>query len=183
VDAAAGVAGDAVAAAAGAEREDVVMRWSIRTRCVVVVVALLSWLTPSVDAKEQKLATLVPKLDPAWQRLKQSNDQFLTEDQQTLLHDLAFAAAAAGGCPGFTLDRDKFKQGFESLKTDDYMKLPADEKRKREYRLMMNYGAAVALYTAEGLLHPKEGCKFAETKRDQGPGRFWVEPASTPPAR
>jgi hypothetical protein len=45
------------------------------------------------------------------------------------------------------------------------------------------HGAAVALYTAEGLLHPKQGCKFAETKRDQGPGRFWVEPASTSPAR
>jgi hypothetical protein len=136
-----------------------------------------------VDAKEQKPTALVSKLDPAWQRLKQSNDQFLTEDQQTLLHDLAFAAATTGGCPGFTLDQDKFKQGFESLKTDDYMRLSAEDKRKREYRLMMNYGATVALYTAEGLLHPKEACKFAETKRSGGPGRFWVEPASTPPAR
>lgn len=159
------------------------MTCSIRTRCAVVVVALAACsMTPVHAAQTRKPRILVSKLDPAWERLKQSNDKFLTEDQQTMLHDLAFAAAAVGGCPGFTLDRDKFKQGFEALKTDDYMKLPPDEKRKREYHLMMNYGATVALYTAEGLLHPKEACRFAETKRDQGPGRFWVEPSSNEPA-
>jgi len=47
---------------------------------------------------------------------------------------------------------------------------------------MMNFGATVALYTAEGLLHPKEACKFAETKRGERPGQYWV-PTSGPPAR
>lgn len=159
------------------------MTSSIRTRCAVVMVALAACVPAPLHAAQKRAPRiLVSQLDPAWERLKRSNDKFLTEDQQTLLHDLAFAAAAAGGCPGFALDQDKYKQGFEALKSDEYMKLPADEKRKREYHLMMNYGAAVALYTAEGLLHPKEGCRFAETKRDQGPGRFWVEPSSTEPA-
>jgi|SRR5262245_7157492 len=158
------------------------MTWSVRVRYVAVLVALLA--RPALGASGPAEApALNSQLNPAWDRLAKSNEKFLTKDQEALLHDLAFATAAAGGCPGFTIDRDKFKQGFESFKTDDYMKLPAEEKRKIDYRLMMNYGAAVALYTAEGLLHPKQGCKFAETKRDQGPGRFWVEPASTPPAR
>ncbi len=157
------------------------MTWPIRARCVGVVVALLVWQASSASSQERNRA-LASQLDPAWQRLAQSNDQFLSKDQESLLHDLAFAAAAAGGCPGFSLDRDKFEKGFESFKTDDYMKLPADQKRKREYRLMMNYGAAVALYTAEGLLHPKEACKFAEGRRDLGPGRFWVAPVSSEPA-
>jgi hypothetical protein len=47
---------------------------------------------------------------------------------------------------------------------------------------MMNYGAAVALYSAEGLLHPKEACKLAEEKRGAGPSRFWIEPASAAPS-
>ena len=158
------------------------MTWSFRVRYAAVLVALLSRPAPGASGPVEAPA-LNSQLNPAWDRLAQSNDKFLTKDQEALLHDLAFASAAAGGCPGFTIDRDKFKQGFESFKTDDYMKLPAEEKRKFDYRLMMNYGAAVALYTAEGLLHPKQGCKFAETKRDQGPGRFWVEPASTSPAR
>jgi hypothetical protein len=158
------------------------MTWSTHIRSATVVVALLVWLAPNVDA-QQEAPALVSQLNPAWKRLDQSTGKFLTPDQETLLHDLAFASAAAGGCPGFTIDRDKFEQGFQGFKTDDYMKLPAEEKRKFDYRLMMNYGAATALYTAEGLLHPKEACKFAERKRSEGPGRFWVEPASAPPPR
>jgi hypothetical protein len=158
------------------------MARSFRIRYAAVLVAMLA--RPALGASGPVEApALTSQLNPAWERLAQSNEKFLTKDQETLLHDLAFASAAAGGCPGFTIDRDKFKQGFENFKTDDYMKLPAEEKRKFDYRLMMNYGAAVALYTAEGLLHPKDGCKFAERKRSEGPGRFWVEPASSPPAR
>src|SRR5262245_17394464 len=125
--------------------------------------------------------SFISRLDPAWDRLGQSNSQFLSLDQQALLDDLAFAAAVSGGCPGFQLDKTKFEDGFKGFKSDEYMKLSAEEKRRREYRLMVNYGATVALYTAEGLLHPKDACKFAETKRDLGPGRFWMPVSDTPP--
>ena len=94
-------------------------------------------------------------------------------DQRRLLDDLAFAMAVSGGCPGFQLDQDKFKKAFEGFRTDDYMKLPPDQKRQREYRLMMNFDATVALYTTEGLLDPKEACKLAEGK----------QPTSGSPAR
>ena len=94
-------------------------------------------------------------------------------DQRRLLDDLAFAMAVGGGCPGFEIDQDKFKKAFEGFRTDDYMKLPPDQKRQREYRLMMNFDATVALYTTEGLLDPKEGCKLAEGK----------QPTSGSPAR
>jgi len=53
------------------------------------------------------------------------------------------------------------------------VRLPSDDELRRRD----------ALYTAEGLLHPKDGCRFAEKKRNAGPGRFWVEPTSAPPAR
>ncbi len=158
------------------------MDGSIRNGCAAILVGLLACLTQEVRAQDELPPALVTRLDPAWQRLAASNAKFLNLDQQALLDDLAFAAAVSGGCPGFQLDREKFEQGFKALGTDDYMKLPADQKRRLEYRLMANYGATVALYTAEGLLHPKDACKYAERKRDLGPGRFWVQPASGTPA-
>lgn len=158
------------------------MAWLFRIRYAAVLIAMLAQPALCTSSPAEAPA-LVSQLNPAWERLAKSNEKFLTKDQEALLHDLAFATAAAGGCPGFTIDREKFEQGFQGFKTDDYMKLPAEEKRKFDYRLMMNYGAATALYTAEGLLHPKDGCRFAEKKRNAGPGRFWVEPANTPPAR
>jgi hypothetical protein len=178
-------AGDgAAAAAAGAERteEGIVMDGSIRMGGIALVAGLLLGLARVAGAQDE-LPKMAPKLDPVWNRLAASNAKFLNQDQQVLLDDLAFATAvAAGGCPGFRLDRQKFEDAFRSFSTDDYMKQSPDEKRRREYRLMMNFGATVALYQAEGVLHPKEACRFAEEKRAAGPGRFWVQPASATPA-
>ncbi len=159
------------------------MDGSIRMGGIALVAGLLLGLARVAGAQDD-LPRMAPKLDPVWNRLAVSNAKFLNRDQQALLDDLAFAAAvASGGCPGFQLDRQRFEDGFKSLRTDDYMKAPADEKRRREYRLMMNFGATVALYQAEGVLHPKEACRFAEERRAAGPGRFWVQPASATPAR
>jgi hypothetical protein len=168
----------AVAAVAGAERteEDLVMNGSTCIRMGLLVV-LLAGLAPVSRAQDPPTAR-ASKLDPAWQRVAQSNAKFLTKDQQALLHDLAFAAAAAELCPGFRVDRDAFVKAFEAFKTPEYMKLPPDKKRRLEYRLMVNFGALVALYHAEGLLHPKEACRLAEEKRAAGPGRYWVQPAA-----
>ena len=160
------------------------MHGSIRTGWTAILVGLVACLAAQGVQAQDELPRLVSKLDPAWQRLAANNAKFLTKDQQALLDDLAFAAAVSGGCPGFAIDKQKFEQGFRGFKTDDYMKLPPDEKRKLEYRLMTNYGATVALYTAEGLLRPKEACKFAEEKRSAGPGRFWAQTMSeTPPTK
>jgi hypothetical protein len=159
------------------------MDTSMRTGWTAVVVGLIVCLARVGNAQGDLPKALVSRLDPAWDRLGQSNAKFLSVDQQALLDDLAFAAAVSGGCPGFELDKPKFEDGFKGFKTDEYMKLSPEEKRRREYRLMANYGATVALYTAEGLLHPKGACKFAETKRDLGPGRFWLPVSDTPPAK
>jgi hypothetical protein len=175
-----------VAAAGGAERdgEDVMMDASMRTGWIfAIVVGLLACVAQPANAQRDLPSSFISRLDPAWDRLGQSNAKFLTLDQQALLDDLAFAAAVSGGCPGFQLDQPKFEQAFSGFKSDEYMKLSAEDKRRREYRLMVNYGATVALYTAEGLLHPKNACTFAETKRDAGPGRFWLPVADTPPAK
>jgi hypothetical protein len=182
--AAAGVAAAGVAAGAERDGEEVVMDASMRTGWIAIVVGLLACLARAANAQGDLPKSFISRLDPAWDRLAQSNSKFLSLDQQALLDDLAFAAAVSGGCPGFELDKPKFEDGFKGFKSDEYMKLSPEEKRRREYRLMANYGATVALYTAEGLLHPKEACKFAETKRDLGPGRFWLPAASeTPPAK
>lgn len=149
-----------------------------------VIVAILAALSASASgaAAQQQMISLAPKLDPVWQKLGRNNAKFLSVDQQALLDDLGFAAAAADGCPDITLDRQAFERGFEDFKTAAYMKLSPDEKRRFEYHLMMNFGATTALYSAEGFLHPKDACKLAESRRDAGPGRFWVKPAAAPPA-
>ena len=182
--AAAGVAVVGVAVVADDVEEDgggLVMSDSIRTSCATIVVALLGL---SALAHAQRVETpLVPKLDPAWERLAESNARFLTKDQQSLLHDMGFALAAASGCPGFQIDRNAFDKAFEQFKTNDYMKLPPETKRKLEYRIMFNLGRTAALYDAEGLLHPREACKIAEEKRTGGPGRFWMPASTSSPAR
>ena len=153
------------------------MTWSFRVRYAVVLVALLA--RPAAGASGPAEApALNSQLNPAWDRLAQSNDKFLTKDQEALLHDLAFATAAAGGCPGFTIDRDKFKQGFESFKTDDYMKLPAEEKRKFDYRLMMNYGAATRSTRRKASCIPRTGA--GSPRRSATPDR--AGSGSSPPA-
>jgi hypothetical protein len=147
------------------------MRW-------MVIGGLLAALTPAAFAQDQLPA--VPALNPAWERLAASNAKFLNRDQQVLLDDLAFATAMVEVCPGFKVDKEKFKQGFEGFRSDHYMKLPPEQKRIIEYRLMVNFGATVALYAAEGLMHPRQTCTVAEGKRPGGPGRFWVQPAAAP---
>jgi hypothetical protein len=149
------------------------MAMAIRIHWLTIVVALLAVGASPARAGDDRPA-LVTKLDPAWQRLAASNAQFLTPEQQTLLHDLSFATAAVEVCPGFHVDKDAFKKGWMGFRSDDYMKLSAEQKRKLEYRLMVNFGATTALYTAEGLLYPKEACRIARENRDKGPGRFWT---------
>lgn len=148
----------------------------VRIAGVGLVLGLLG-ATPAARA-EMETSRFVTRLDPAWARLAKNNAKFLTPQQAELLDDLAFATAVSDGCRGFQLDKDAFKQGFEALRSPDYMKLSADDKRTWEYKLMMAFGAATALYEAEGELNPKTGCTFAEKRRDGGPGRFWVKPAA-----
>jgi hypothetical protein len=153
------------------------MNRAIRIAGAGLVLGAFLTVVPAAQAT-MEMQRFAARLDPAWARLAKSNAKFLTPEQAELLDDLAFAAAVADGCPGFKIDKDAFDQGFKALRTNDYMKLSADEKRSFEYKVMMSYGGASALYTAEGYLHPSQGCKFAETRRSGGPGRFWVQPAT-----
>lgn len=142
-------------------------------------VALVLGMLVAVPARAaMEMTRFVTRLDPVWARLAKNNATFLTAEQAEMLDDLAFAAAVAGGCPGFQLDKTVFDQGFASLRSNEYMKLSATDKRTFEYKVMMAFGAASTLYTAEGYLHPSQGCRFAETRRDGGPGRFWVQPTA-----
>ena len=152
------------------------MNRAVRIAGIGLVLGMLVHASAALAAMET--TGFATRFDPVWARLAKSNAKFLTPQQIELLDDMAFAAAVAGGCPGFKVDQDKFKQGFESLRSADYMKLSADAKRTWEYKLMMSFGASTALYEAEGQLAPKAGCRFAETRRDGGPGRFWVQPAA-----
>ncbi len=148
-----------------------------RIRTAGRLAVLIACLAPAASAQDEM--PIVRFLNPAWQRLAESNAKFLTRDQQVLLDDLAFATAMVEVCrPAFKVNKDQFKAAFESFQSPEYMKLPPEQKRKIEYRLMFNFGATVALYTAEGLMHPRQTCGLAEGKRTGGPGRFWVQPAA-----
>jgi hypothetical protein len=153
------------------------MHTSIRTGRIALLVGLLACVAQAARAQDE-LPSLTPQLDPVWQRLAANNAKFLSRDQQALLDDMAFAAAVAAGCPGFKVDREKMKQGFLGFRSDDYMKQSPEEKRRREYHLMMNFGATVTLYAVEGQMHPKQSCKLAEERRGGGPGRFWLPAAA-----
>jgi hypothetical protein len=152
------------------------MNRAVRIAGMGIVLGMLAAAPAARAAME--MTRFVTRLDPVWDQLARNNAKFLTSQQAELLDDMAFATAVAGGCPGFQVDKSAFEQGFASLRTNDYMKMAPDDKRIFEYKVMMAFGAASALYSAEGFLHPKEGCQFAETRRSGGPGRFWVQPAA-----
>jgi len=108
------------------------MNRAVRIAAAGLVLGLLGAV--SVTHAAMEMQRFVSRLDPVWARLAKNNATFLTPQQAELLDDMAFAAAVAGGCPGFQLEKSAFEQGFASLRTNDYMKLSPNDKRTSSTR-------------------------------------------------
>ena len=137
------------------------------------ILALL--LASAVPAYAESDATsILDKINPAWQRLDALSADFLSDEQQKTVQELAFATAAGEICEGFAVDRQKFVSAFEIFSDEKSRALSAEERRQRERRLLVLYGIATGLFSAEGLLTKKDFCDAAESVRLKPAGRFWT---------
>jgi hypothetical protein len=116
---------------------------------------------------------LLDKINPAWQRLDELSQPYLTANQQGTVYELAFAAAAAQICPGFEVDRDKFVAAFKDFADQAHQRMSADAHRERERELLVFYGTAVGLLSAEGLLTEDRFCSAAQAAKESSDDNYW----------
>jgi hypothetical protein len=64
----------------------------------------------------------------------------LTPDQLTKLQLIAYQAAVAAACDGFTLDEAKFTKAFDALAPADAAKMTDDQKAYHDKHILVIYG-------------------------------------------
>ncbi|MFM7143393.1 MAG: hypothetical protein ACKO2K_15930 [Alphaproteobacteria bacterium] len=119
------------------------------------------------------------RLQAAWAKVVGYASGFLEEPQQKQLYDIAYAAAVPGVCSDFAVDRKAVEQGFEQFDTPAFRKLSLEDQRKFEQRLLATYGVAVGMLLADGSLHEREFCAYAEEQRTAPVSRYWLPKGST----
>jgi hypothetical protein len=108
------------------------------------------------------------KLVPAWDNVSNKLIDFVGEQKQKLITNLAFAAVAADLCEGLALDKEKFKAEFDSFNDADYKALSPADKAEFGPKLMTFFGVYVGLLTAEGILEKPAFCGYAVDMQAKG---------------
>lgn len=134
--------------------------------------------TAPAATSSAKPGTKGDRLEAAWAKVVGYASGFLEEPQQEQLYDIAYAAAVPGVCSAFAVDRVAIEKGFEQFDTPSFRKLPAQDQRKFEQRLLATYGVAVGLLLADGSLHEHEFCNWAEKQRTAPVARYWLPAGS-----
>lgn len=135
-------------------------------------IALTLVFAGSVCAESETQIAL-DKISPAWQRLEGISQSYLSGEQQKTVQELAFATATADFCEGFEVDRKVFVDAFKVFANEKFNALSAEEQRSRERRLLVFYGIATGLFSAERLIAGDDFCTAAATVREKPAGRFW----------
>jgi hypothetical protein len=91
----------------------------------------------------------------------------LTPDQTTTLQLIAYQAAIAAACDGFTLDGAKMGKAFEKLAPVDAAKMTDAQKKYHDEHLLVIYGILVGGELAAMADDVSEACaKAGEAKAD-----------------
>ncbi|WP_419175592.1 hypothetical protein [Desulfosediminicola sp.] len=136
---------------------------------LLLILLLIS--TTSSMAEDDPLPVL-DQISPAWERLDILTQSYLTDEQQISLQKLAFAAAVADICDGFEVNGEKFIaafQKFDSVKEKE----PTNGQGYWYERMLVAYGIATGLFTAEGLLVSEQFCKAAEELKSTSTDHYW----------
>lgn len=137
------------------------------------VLLALFLTTPFMSMAAESSEAILDQINPAWQRLDALTGSYLTEAQQKTMQKLAFAAAVADTCKGFEVDKDKFIAAFKDFKDEKQTALPAEELEQLKDKLLVAYGMATGLFSAEGLLVKERFCSSAEKMRTDSTDHFW----------
>ena len=149
-----------------------------KSAVILIATLMLASLTCSAadkptEAKEQESQSSVvwDKLNPSYQRLSKKTVEFVGEENQKLLANLAYAAVVSNTCPGYPLKQDKFSAAFDAFK-NTRKKGTAGDVQNFGAQLMTYYGVYVGLLSAEAALEP-EFCGSAQERLNSPEGQFW----------
>ncbi len=128
-------------------------------------------LAASVDS-----ASVISKLDPAWQELENKTAKLIGRDSQHAMVDMAYAEVAIDACPGLTANKAAFDKGFEGLSSDPLKKRKPEEQRPFEHQVMAFFGVYTGLILSESFIDRDAFCKDVAgvQSRKGGPSQYWV---------
>jgi hypothetical protein len=114
------------------------------------------------------------RLDEAWKDLFQAQEGILTPKQSAQLNNLAYAAAVARVCDGFTLDQKKFMEGLSAAVEPSVEELTEEQHIERGTAILIDLGMRVGIFMAEGNGDKADFCKeAAESKSDTEAPSYW----------
>jgi hypothetical protein len=114
------------------------------------------------------------RLDDAWEDAVGDQEPVLTDKQFALLNNIAFQAAAAKVCDGFTLDPDKFAAGIAEATSPAPADMSDEDAETWKTAVLIRFGTTYGLFLAEGNDEDDEFCKNAkELKADSEVPNVW----------
>lgn len=148
--------------------------------CTVTLLVPLIFLSPMASAQSQADAEgsnspTWQQLDPAWSGVSSKIVEFIGEDKQKLLADLAYAAVAGDLCQDLKLDRNKFQTAFDGSFTDNNQATMSKEALASfGQKVSMYFGVYVGLLTSAGMLERDSFCDAAFQAIAKGETGFWL---------
>jgi hypothetical protein len=116
---------------------------------------------------------ILDKINPAWQRLDTLSQSYLTDEQKKTIQELAFATATGDICAGFKVDKNKFVGAFKIFDDKKLEAMSPEDQRLHEQKLLVLFGIATGLFSAEGLLAKEDFCAAAEALRQKPQENYW----------
>lgn len=146
-----------------------------KTLAGMVAIVLLPLRLSAAEPEAAKSSTW-DQIDPAWAEVSNKIIDFVGEEKQKLLADLAYAAVASNMCQSLKLDSKKFQAEFDDKlgKVDDKAISPADLTQYGE-KVSMFFGVYVGMLTSIGMLERESFCNAAQETKSTGEGRYWAK--------
>jgi hypothetical protein len=144
-------------------------------------------ISPSVSAEEQSQAEesnspTWQQLDPAWTGVSDKIVDFVGEDKQKLLANLAYSAVASDLCQDLKLDKNKFQKAFDGGFADkNQTTMTASELATYGQKISMYFGVYVGLLTADGMMERDNFCDAAYQAMANGEAGFWLSNGTSHP--
>lgn len=142
---------------------------------ITLTFALLTALSVPVFAGEQTESATWQKIDPAWTKTSEQIIDFVGENKQKLLADLAYAAVVAETCQGLPLDKTKFQQAFDTNFNEKSLGKTMKPAELVEYghKVSMYFGVYVGLLTADSMMERDNFCNAAQQMKANGEAQYW----------
>lgn len=148
----------------------------MKIRLLPLTTALLITLSIPTFAGEQTDSATWQQLDPAWTQTSEQIIEFVGEDKQKLLAQLAYASVAAKTCQGLTLDQNKFQQTFDANFNEKSLgkTVKAAEMMAYGQKVAMYFGVYIGLLTADSMMERDTFCNAAQQMKTNGETHYWL---------